>query len=146
MDTGMQPWWRKAAPILKTGAMGLLVVFNTACVGSPVEEQAEKVSLVEAWNMKMTRKDADHVAIAFSPMLSTMYARPGANFKSDGKTLWVSLPKCKLQTDCPVMVPSELHKTEGQSRWYEVVVPYKGERVMVSGEGPVEEELVLTTP
>ena len=103
-----------------------------------------KVSLVEAWKMKMTRQGAGHVLIAFSPMLSTMYNRPGANYRSDGKILWVNFPKCQIRTECPVMVRSTLNKAPQQQRWYEVVIPYRGERVLVSGSGPVEEELPLT--
>lgn len=137
--------WRDRSSLLKTAAVGLLVVFNSACVGSPVEQQTEqKVSLVEAWSMKMTQVDASHVLISFSPMLSTLYNRPGANYKSDGKTLWVNLPKCRVQTACPVMVTSTLNKAEHPAGRYEVVLPYRGERVLVSGSGPVEEELPLT--
>lgn len=108
-----------------------------------MEQETENVSLVEAWKMKMTRKGADHVVIAFSPMLSTMYSRPGANYKSDGKTLWVNLPKCRVQTECPVMVRSTLNQVPQVGRWYEVVIPYRGELVLVSGSGPVEEVLPL---
>lgn len=134
-------WWPM---VCKAGAAALLVILNSACVGATVEQETEKASLVEAWKMKMTRKGADHVVIAFSPMLSTMYNRPGANYRSDGKTLWVNLPKCRVQTECPVMVPSTLNRTQHQAGWYEVVVPYGGERVLVSGSGQVEEELPLT--
>ena len=137
--------WRNVPTLCKAGVVVLLVVFNTACVGSSVEQQTDQtVSLDEASNMKMTQVDVNHVLISFSPMLSTLYNRPGANYKSDGKTLWVSLPKCRVQTACPVMVTSTLNKAEHPAGRYEVVLPYRGERVLVSGSGPVEEELPLT--
>ena len=65
-----------------------------------------KVSLVEAWKMKMTREDAGHVRIAYQPLVSSALNYPGANISSDGKILRVSLPKCLVKQKCPVMVPS----------------------------------------
>ena len=137
--------WRDRSSLLKTAAVGLLVVFNSACVGSPVEQQTEqKVSLVEAWSMKMTRKDADHVIIAYQPLQSSALNYPGANIQSDGRTLRVSLPKCAVTSTCTVMIPSAVKGQKGEEFWYEVVVPYRGEKVLVDGNGPVVDELPLT--
>lgn len=85
--------------------------------GASVGQEFEKVSLVDAWKRKMTRQDADHVLISYQPLMSSALKYPGANIKSDGKTLRVSLPKCLVTLNCPVMV---------------------------DGDGPVVEELRLT--
>lgn len=103
-----------------------------------------KVSLVEAWKMKMTRQDAGHVLITYQPLVSSALNYPGANISSDGKTLRVSLPKCLVTHKCPVMVPSSVKGDFGSPYWFEVVVPYAGERVLVDGGGPVVEELPLS--
>ncbi len=142
MDVRTAKRWLPMA--CKAGAVSLLVVFNSACVGASVEQEFEKVSLVDAWKMKMTRQDADHVLISYQPLVSSAIKYPGANIKSDGKTLRVSLPKCLVTLNCPVMVPSEVKGPPGAEFWYEVVVPYKGETVLVDGDGPVVEELRLT--
>lgn len=39
--------------------------------GAPGGKDVEKVSLVEAWNIKMTRHDADHVLISYQPLVSS---------------------------------------------------------------------------
>jgi hypothetical protein len=130
--------------VFKAGALSILVMFNSACVGASVEKEVEKVSLVDAWNIKMTRHDANHVLIAYQPLVSSAINYPGANIQSDGKTLRVSLPKCLVKHQCQVMLPSEVKGPPGAEFWYEVVVPYKGERVLVDGDGPVVEELRLS--
>jgi hypothetical protein len=127
----------------KVGAAVLLVILTSACVGATVKQETEKISLVEAWKMKMTRQGADHVVISYSPMLESAKKYTGANFKSDGITLRVSLQSCLGAMDCPSMLPAEVHRESGKLRWYEVVVPYRGEKVLVDGNGPVVEELPL---
>lgn len=105
---------------------------------------APKVSLVEAWKMKMTRVDDGHVRIRYAPLLSTMYHSPGANIKSDGKTLTVDLAWCRYKEECPVTIQSTDKRTPDIGFHYEVVVPFNGERVIVKSGGPVEEELTLS--
>jgi hypothetical protein len=142
MDARTARQWLPAA--FKAGALSLLVMFNSACVGASVEKEVEKVALVDAWNIKMTRHDATHVLIAYHPIESSALIYPGANITSDGKILRVSLPKCLVTLKCRVMVPSTVKEAPGMGFWYEVVVPYKGERVLVDGDGPVVEELRLS--
>lgn len=142
MDARTAKQWLPTA--LKACALSILVVFNSACVGASVEKEVEKVALVVAWNIKMTRHDANHVLISYQPLVSSAINYPGANIQSDGKTLRVSLPKCLVKHQCQVMLPSEVKGPPGAEFWYEVVVPYKGERVLVDGDGPVVEELRLS--
>ncbi|WP_374411467.1 hypothetical protein [Hydrogenophaga sp.] len=128
----------------RASALALLVTFNSACVGASVESQVDKVSLVDAWNIKMTRHDAGHVLISYQPLMSSALKYPGANIHSDGRTLRVSLPHCLVTHKCAVAVPSAFKESPGRGFWYEVVVPYNGERVLVDGDGPVVEELPLS--
>ncbi|MFV0679709.1 hypothetical protein [Ottowia sp.] len=109
-----------------------------------MDQSAEKVTLVKAWNMKMTRKDAGHVLISYQPLMSSALNYPGANFTSDGETLRVSLPNCLVTLKCRVMAPSTGNEAPSKGFWYEVVIPYAGERVMVDGAGPVVEELPMS--
>lgn len=126
-------------------ALPFLLVVNSACTGAAVENnEVGKVSLVEAWKMKMTRQGAGHVLISYQPLMSSAIYYPGANISNDGKTLRVSLPNCPVKQKCPVMLPSTVNEAPGQGFWYEVVVPYAGERVLVDGAGPVVEELPLS--
>lgn len=128
----------------RAGALALMLVINAACGEARVEKNVDKVSLVAAWRMKMTRQDAGHVLIAYQPLMSSALYYPGANIRSDGKTLRVSLPRCLVGHKCPVSVPSSIKGAPGEEFWYEVVVPYAGERVLVDGDGPVVEELPLS--
>lgn len=113
------------------------------CVGLG-EKEVEKVSLVDAWNVKVTRHDANHVLIAYQPLMASALNCPGANIQSDGKTLRVGPPKCLVTLKCRVMDPSTVREAPCIGFWYEVLVPYKGERVLVDGAGPVVEELQLS--
>ena len=92
----------------------------------------------------MTRKGPDHVTIAYQPLVSSAKKYTGANFKSDGQTLRVSLPSCMVGDQCETMVSSSLKHPDGAAFWYEVVIPYKGEKVLVDGNGPVVDELKLS--
>lgn len=128
----------------KAGATALLVILNSACVGATVEQETENVSLVDTWNIKMTRHDANHVLISYQPLMASALKYPGANIQSDGKTLRVSLPRCLVTHQCQITVPSAVKGPPGAEFWYEVVIPYKGETVLVDGDGPVVEELRLS--
>ncbi len=132
---------RSAELALRAGLLAAAMVFNSACVGASVEPAVEKVSLVEAWKMKMARKDAGHVVITYRPLLSSALIYSGADFESDGKTLNVRLLRCLGPGPCQAMAPSVIQRGQGEADRYEIVVPYRGERVVVRGDGNVHDEL-----
>ncbi len=119
---------------------------NTSADSSTVApiEATQKVSLVDAWKIKMTREDEGHVRIRYAPLVSTVYHSPGANISSDGKTMKVTLVRCRIKEECAVEAKSESKRSDTEGLYYEVVVPWKGEKVIVGGRGPVEEELSLS--
>lgn len=129
---------------LRWGAWLLAATLTTGCAGVAPDASAEVLTSVETWQLKMTRQGADQVRIAYTPPPSSQRQYPGANHQSDGKVLVVSLRSCLLHEECPTLLPAKSHAAAGKTRWFEVVVPYKGEQVVVDGDGPGTMVLSLT--
>ena len=136
---------RPAATLLRVWA-GVFLVAMVASGCSSVElDQApdEPLTSVNTWQLKMTQQATNQVLIAYTPPKSTQRQYTGANFQSDGKVMVVSLRSCLVSEECPTLIPAQARSGGEQTRWYEVVVPYQGEQVVVEGDGPGKQVLPL---
>lgn len=91
----------------------------------------------------MMRQGEGTLLIKYTPPLSRQRQYTGANHQSDGKVMVVSLRSCLVTEECPTLVPAQAREAAGRTRWYEVVIPYQGERVVVEGDGPAKQELAF---
>ena len=135
------------APTRRRTWAGLLLTAVVVAGCSSVEldqPPGEPLTSVDTWQLKMTRPAANQVLIAYTPPLSTQRQYTGANHQSDGKVMVVSLRSCLVSEECPTLIPAQARFGAGQTRWYEVVVPYQGEQVVVEGDGPGKQALPLT--
>lgn len=133
-----------ALTVLRRGAWLLAAFMVTGCAVVAPDASAEVLTSVDTWQLKMTPQGADQVRIVYTPPPSSQRQYPGANHQSDGKVLVVSLRSCLLHEECPTLLPAKSHAAAGKTRWFEVVVPYKGEQVVVDGDGPGSMVLSLT--
>lgn len=137
---------RSAATLFRVWAGVLLTAVVAAGCSSVELDQApdEPLTSVDTWQLKMTRPAANQVLIAYTPPESTQRQYTGANHQSDGKVMVVSLRSCLVSEECPTLIPAQVRSGVGHTRWYEVVVPYRGEQVVVEGDGPGRQVLPLT--
>ncbi len=135
-----------AAPARHRAWSGLLlaVVLAAGCSSVELDQPGEPLTSVDTWQLKMQRHGAGQVLIAYTPPLSAQRQYTGANHQSDGKVLVVSLRSCLVSEECPTLIPAQPRSATGPGRWYEVVVPYRGEQVVVEGDGPGKQVLSLT--
>lgn len=119
--------------------MGLASIVATTSVSAE-----EQLTSVTTWQPTMTLQSIDAVLITYTPPLSSTRQYPGANFQSDGTVMVVSLRSCLVHEECPTLEPAKTRAAAGRTRWYEVAVPYRGERVVVEGDGPVKQELAFS--
>ena len=91
----------------------------------------------------MTRQGESALVIRYTPPLSSKRQYPGAIYQSDGRMMVVTLRSCLVDEECPALVPARSRAAEGRARWFEVIVPYQGERVLVDGDGPGRQERTL---
>lgn len=126
----------------------LLVISGTACSGTPnaknTMNSTPAPSLVNAWNMQLRPVEAEQVQLTFRPLISSAKKYVGADYRSDGQTLWVTLKSCLVSENCTAMSPARPVKDAADRFTYAVVLPYKGEKVIVQGQGDVREELPLS--
>ena len=104
----------------------------------------EQLTSVTAWKPTMKRQGTGTVLIAYTPPLSSARQYTGANYQSDGKVIVVSLRSCLVNEECPTLEPALTRAEVGRTRWFEVAVPYQGERVVVEGDGPAKQELAFS--
>lgn len=131
-----------------TGLTALMLsLAGTACTGATNVKEAMNTpapSLINAWHIRLQPQGADQVRLSFRPLMSSARKYVGADYRSDGKTLWVTLKSCLVTEDCPAMSPT-LPSQNAQNRFtYDVLLPYQGEKVLVQGQGDVQEELSLS--
>jgi hypothetical protein len=122
-------------------AVSLLVVFNSACAGAMMD-QAKPDKSGAALNFKAMKQADGSLLFQYQPRLESAMKMPGANFTSDGKVLRVDLPRCPVTADCPVQSKAQVKLTAGKPDLYQVVIPYRGERVVVRGMDSDVEVLV----
>ena len=134
----------RGSAALRVSAWLVAVVVATGCAGVVPDAAGEPLTSVDTWQLKMTRQGADQVRIAYTPPLSGHRQYTGANHQSDGKVMVVSLRSCRTDEECPTLAPAQTRTAAGQSRWFEVVLPYRGEQVVVDGDGPGSVVLPLT--
>lgn len=125
------------------GAAAILCAL-ASCAGAQPVSAEEPLSSVTTWRPAMTRQGETALRIAYTPPLSSLRQYTGANHQSDGQVVVVSLRSCLVSEECPTLVPAEKRSAAGRTRWYEVVIPYRGERVVVEGDGPGKQELAFT--
>ena len=101
-------------------------------------------SLVSAWNIQLRSVGNQQAQLSFRPMLSSAKKYVGADHRSDGKTLWVTLKSCLVAENCSAMSPAQPMPGAADRFTYMVVLPYKGEKVIVQGQGDVQEELPVS--
>lgn len=134
----------RGSAALRVSAWLVAVMVATGCAGVVSDAAGEQLTSVDTWQLKMTRQGADQVRIAYTPPLSGHRQYTGANHQSDGKVMVVSLRSCRTDEECPTLAPAQTRTAAGQSRWFEVVLPYRGEQVVVDGDGPGSVVLPLT--
>ena len=126
----------------------LLVISGTACSGTPNTQDAMNTSptpsLVSAWNIQLRPDGSEQVRMSFRPLVSSARKYVGADHRSDGKTLWVTIKSCLVNENCTAMSPAQPATGASDRFTYEVVLPYKGEKVIVQGRGDVQEEVSLS--
>ncbi len=122
----------------------LAAAVATGCAGVEPDVAGEPLTSVDTWQPTMTRHDAGHVRIVYTPPPSGQRQYPGANHQSDGKVMIVSLRSCRVNEECPTLLPAQARTAAGRTRWFEVIVPYRGEQVVVDGDGPGAMALPLT--
>lgn len=96
------------------------------------------------WGMSMTREDAGHVRIRYQPTAASAVNYAGAKVSGDGAVLGVRLKACMVNLPCWVDIKSEVKSVPGHPFWYEVVIPYQGEKVIVQPDDGRPVELPLT--
>ena len=127
------------------GTIGRFVLMGLACFVAAAPAFAQQpLTSVTTWQPTMKLQSIDEVLIAYTPPLSNARQYPGANFQSDGNVMVVSLRSCLVHEECPTLEPANTRAAAGRTRWYEVAVPYRGERVVVEGDGPVKQELAFS--
>lgn len=121
---------------------------GAACSGTPSSAESmvntSKPSLINAWNIQLRPEASGQVQLSFRPLVSSAKKVVGADHRSDGKTLWVTIKSCPVNEDCTAMSPAQPLPESNDRFTYRVVLPYQGERVMVQGQGGQPEELPLT--
>lgn len=55
---------------------------------------ADTPSLVSAWNIQLQAQGPDQVRLSFRPLPSSARKYVGADYRSDGKTLSVTIKSC----------------------------------------------------
>lgn len=127
------------------GMGGMATVLALAgCASAPPLPVEEPLSSVTTWRPAMTQQVDGALLIAYTPPLSSLRQYTGANHQSDGQVMVVSLRSCLVSEECPTLVPAQTRTAADRTRWYEVVIPYRGERVVVEGDGPGKQELAFT--
>ena len=101
-------------------------------------------SLVSAWNMQFRPVGNEQAQLSFRPLVSSAKKYVGADHRSDGKTLWITLKSCLVTESCSAMSPAQPAPDAADKFTYMVVLPYKGETVVVQGQGGVQEELPVS--
>ncbi|WP_374410891.1 hypothetical protein [Hydrogenophaga sp.] len=101
-------------------------------------------SLVSAWNIQFRPVGNEQAQLSFRPLVSSAKKYVGADHRSDGKTLWVTLKSCLVTESCSAMSPAQPAPGTADKFTYMVVLPYKGEKVIVQGQGEVQEELPVS--
>lgn len=101
-------------------------------------------SLVSAWNIQLRQMGNDQAQLTFRPLVSSAKKYVGADHRSDGKTLWVTLKSCLVTENCSAMSPAQPVPGAVDKFTYVVTLPYKGEKVVVQGQGDVQEELPVS--
>lgn len=143
MTTTRSPHLRR--PWLAGLSAGLLVLSGTACSGTTPVRNAMNAnaspSLVSAWNIQLRPLGNDQAQLSFRPLVSSAKKYVGADHRSDGKTMWVTLKSCLVTENCSAMSPAQPMPGADNRFTYVVVLPYKGEKVVVQGQGEVQEEL-----
>lgn len=142
------PTPRHRPPVLasRSAWAGLLLaaVLAAGCASVELDQPIEPpLTSVDTWQLAMKRQGNNQVLIAYTPPLSAQRQYTGANHQSDGQVLVVSLRSCLVSEECPTLLPAQPRTASDRARWYEVVVPYQGERVVVEGDGPGKQELVF---
>ena len=132
-------------PSPNRGTRGRFVLMCLAGFVAAAPALAEQpLTSVTTWQPSMTLQSIDEVLIAYTPPLSSARQYPGANFQSDGNVIVISLRSCLVHEECPTLKPALTRAAPDSTRWYEVAVPYRGERVVVEGDGPVKQELAFS--
>ena len=125
------------------GGVATVLLLGACAAGQPVPD-GEPLTSVTTWRPAMTRQGEGALRISYTPPISNQRQYTGANHQSDGEVMVVSLRSCLVSEECPTLVPAQTRSAAGGVRWYEVVVPYRGERVVVEGDGPGKQELAFT--
>jgi hypothetical protein len=142
MSARVTPRWARLLAVLTLSLAG------SACTGATnVKEtmnQTTTPSLVSAWKIRMQAQGDQKVKLSFRPLVSSARKYVGADYRSDGKTLWVTFKSCLVTENCSAMSPVLPESNGGDRFTYEVLLPYQGEKVLIQGQGHVQEELPLT--
>lgn len=101
-------------------------------------------SLVSAWNMQLRLVGNEQAQLSFRPLASSAKKYVGADHRSDGKTLWVTFKSCLVAEHCTAMSPAQPMPGAPDRFTYMVMLPYQGEKVVVQGQGDVQEELPVS--
>lgn len=101
-------------------------------------------SLVSAWNIQLRPVGNGQAQLSFRPLVSSAKKYVGADHRSDGKTLWVTFKSCLVTESCSAMSPAQPLSGAADKFTYMVVLPYQGEKVVVQGQGDVQEELPVS--
>ena len=120
------------------------VLLLVACAAAQPVPDVEPLTSVTTWRPAMQRQGEGALRITYTPPLSSQRQYTGANHQSEGEVMVVSLRSCLVSEECPTLVPAQSRSADGRARWFEVVVPYRGERVVVEGDGPGQQELSFT--
>lgn len=134
-------------PCLTGLAALLLSLVATACTGTTNVKEAMNTpepSLVHAWHIRMQAQGENQVKLSFRPLVSSAKKYVGADYRSDGKTLRVTLKSCLVTENCTAMSPTLSSQNSHDRFTYEVLLPYQGEKVLIQGQGDVQEELPLS--
>lgn len=126
----------------------LLLLTGTACSGTPNAKDAMNTnttsSLVQAWHIQLRPAGDAQVRLSFRPLVSSAKKYVGADYRSDGKTLWVTIKSCLVNAHCTAMSPAQPVPGSPDRFTYGVVLPYQGETVMIQGQGDVLEVVPLS--
>ncbi len=129
-------------------SVAFFAVYATACSGTTNANKAmnsnASPSLVSAWKMQLRPVGTDQVQLSYRPLVSSAKKYVGADHRSDGKTMWVTLKSCLVTENCIAMSQAQPLPGATDRFTYMVVLPSKGEKVMVQGQGDVQEELPLS--
>lgn len=103
-----------------------LTLIQTACAGgASMKSEYSRAAIRDL----SARAENDQLTVRYRYPMESLYYSGGVDMVRAGDTIRLVIARCKVQGECNPDVPSRLSRPGGFEA--EVVIPYRGERVIV---------------